>query len=118
MLQAQRSGQVAKRPAPSSSHAKAAQPKRARLQNSLLQEIPAWTEKALSQLANLGKRKDAVWFKAPVVTDDLPDYHAIINRPMDLRTVGQQLRAGEYDSPADFSAVRCPLCVLCALQVA
>lgn len=98
-----------KRAAPGSGHGHAlqgGQSKRPRLQNTLLHDIPAWTEKALNQMNNLCKRKHAVWFRYPVLTENLPDYLSIVTRPMDLKTVTQHLRAGAYHSPAAFAAVR------------
>jgi hypothetical protein len=86
------------------------------MQNTLLQDIPAWTEKALKQLNNLGKRKHASWFRQPVPTENLPDYNTIVKRPMDLRTVNQHLRAGAYHSPAAFAAVRPRLALFTCLD--
>jgi len=43
------------------------------------------------------------WFRAPVDAAMLPDYHTIIQQPMDLGTVKEKLEAGEYPTVMAFA---------------
>nr|CAB3485794.1 unnamed protein product [Digitaria exilis] len=57
-------------------------------------------------LAKLRKDKRSMWFNEPVEVDrmGLHDYHAVINSPMDLGTVKENLAAGRYASHGAFAA--------------
>lgn len=57
---------------------------------------------------------DAVWkadsfgvFKLPVTKRVAPDYYQIVKRPMDLKTVRQNLDKGAYADELAFKHVRC-----------
>ncbi|KAL8873209.1 MAG: hypothetical protein Q9174_001292 [Haloplaca sp. 1 TL-2023] len=60
-------------------------------------------------LTELGKAKYAQLtspFAAPVdpVALNIPDYHSVIKKPMDLRTVREKLDAGQYENAKEFEA--------------
>jgi hypothetical protein len=54
-----------------------------------------------TMLSKLAKRKDAAAFAAPMselwAPEELVGYYTIIKEPMDLRTVVEKLRAGDYN---------------------
>jgi hypothetical protein len=55
-----------------------------------------------TMLSKLAKRKDAAPFAKPMrelwAPEELVSYFQIIKQPMDMRTVVEKLRAGEYNS--------------------
>ena len=42
-------------------------------------------------------------FREPVDTLEHPEYHHIVDTPMDLRTVKEDLLGGNYETPAEFA---------------
>ena len=67
--------------------------------------VPDWHEaarKVLYRMINF--ISDATWFVDPVSAEDVPDYHQIIQNPMDLSTVLEKVKSGEYASPAEVEA--------------
>jgi hypothetical protein len=46
----------------------------------------------------------ATWFITPVSAADVPDYHQIIKKPMDLSTVLEKVKADEYETPDEVAA--------------
>lgn len=54
----------------------------------------------LDLLYNCG---DSSPFREPVDLIDNPDYNTIIDTPMDLTTIKEDLFGGNYDSPLDFA---------------
>ncbi|KAJ5662741.1 hypothetical protein N7462_011667 [Penicillium macrosclerotiorum] len=60
-------------------------------------------------LTSLKRMHDARFYKVPVdpITLNIPNYHNVITRPMDLGTMEKKLKANEYPSPqavkADFA---------------
>lgn len=48
-------------------------------------------------------RPDSTPFREPVDTMQFPDYLQIIDTPMDLRTVKEDLLGGNYEDPLDFA---------------
>jgi hypothetical protein len=75
-----------------------------------LQEIPdSWTQKGLKVLDVICSKKLSEWFREPVrpTLDFAPDYFTVIKNPMDLGTVRQKLRSGQYETPFEFEKVWC-----------
>jgi hypothetical protein len=56
-------------------------------------DLVRWGE---SLLHTLLRREGGFWFAEPVDQSQLPDYSQIISRPLDLRTVREKLRKGDY----------------------
>ena len=46
---------------------------------------------------------DSVPFRQPVNFELVPDYLRVVDYPMDLQTVGEQLQDGHYATPSDFA---------------
>lgn len=44
-----------------------------------------------------------MFFREPVDSIDHPQYHQVIDTPMDLGTVKEDLLGGNYESPVEFS---------------
>eukprot|EP00601_Ochromonadales_sp_CCMP2298_P022863 CAMPEP_0173298012 /NCGR_PEP_ID=MMETSP1143-20121109/15855_1 /TAXON_ID=483371 /ORGANISM="non described non described, Strain CCMP2298" /LENGTH=191 /DNA_ID=CAMNT_0014238079 /DNA_START=108 /DNA_END=684 /DNA_ORIENTATION=+ len=65
-----------------------------------------WRDEMLKLLAKLTLKREAEFFKLPVEWEamGLTDYITIIKKPMDLRTVRENLESGEYDTAPDASA--------------
>ena len=51
----------------------------------------------------LNQEEDSGPFRQPVNTSDVPNYVLVIDQPMDLQTVGEQLQDGNYATPNDFA---------------
>lgn len=47
--------------------------------------------------------EDSEPFREPVSILDVPDYPQVIDHPMDLQTVGEQLQVSNYQTPMDFT---------------
>lgn len=47
--------------------------------------------------------EDSIPFREPVDCLEHPDYHQVIDTPMDLRTVKEDLLGGNYESPTEFA---------------
>jgi len=63
-------------------------------------------EYVLGELKKPRYASTALYFLNPVdpVALNIPDYHKLIKRPMDLGTVGEKLRGGEYENAKEFEA--------------
>lgn len=63
-------------------------------------------EYVLSELRDKRYTYQAQFFTSPVdpVALNIPDYHKIIKRPMDLGTIGTKLSNGEYENAKEFEA--------------
>ena len=63
-------------------------------------------EHVLGELKKSRYAPSAIYFLNPVdpVALNIPDYHKIIKKPMDLGTVGQKLSRGEYENAKEFEA--------------
>ncbi|EGI63952.1 PH-interacting protein [Acromyrmex echinatior] len=71
---------------------------------SLLQEISKdWKLASRYLLETLWQCEDSIPFREPVDTLEHPEYHQIIDTPMDLRTVKEDLLGGNYETPAEFA---------------
>jgi hypothetical protein len=81
--------------------------KRQRVQKTQLEIPDIWVQKGIRVLDTVGKQRFAGWFKEPVkpTTDYVPDYFNIVKNPMDLGTVREKLRAGQYASTQAFAKV-------------
>jgi hypothetical protein len=67
--------------------------------------VPDWQEaarKVLYRMINF--TTSATWFITPVAAEDVPDYHQIIKSPMDLSTVLEKIKSGEYATPDEVVA--------------
>jgi len=54
-------------------------------------------------LDTLHQSEDAAPFREPVSILDVPDYLQVIDHPMDLQTVREQLQVSNYATPMDFA---------------
>ncbi|XP_031621174.1 bromodomain and WD repeat-containing protein 3 isoform X2 [Contarinia nasturtii] len=61
-----------------------------------------WRDKCRQVLEIIWNHDDSVPFREPVDTIDHPDYLQIIDSPMDLRTVKEELLIGSYQSKSEF----------------
>jgi len=63
-------------------------------------------EYVLGELKKPRYASTALYFLTPVdpVALNIPDYHKLIKKPMDLGTVGEKLRGGEYENAKEFEA--------------
>lgn len=67
--------------------------------------VPDWHEtarKVLYRMINFVT--EATWFVDPVSAEDAPDYHQIVQNPMNLSTVLEKVKSGEYATPAEVEA--------------
>ena len=63
----------------------------------------SWCNEARSVLAELGKHRDGWLFADPVDEAVAPGYYEIIENPMDLKTVGENLTEGMYATKEDMA---------------
>ena len=63
----------------------------------------SWKQQCKDLLDGLWQLEDAGPFKQPVNILDVPDYFQVIDHPMDLQTVREELEAGNYETPMDFA---------------
>ena len=63
----------------------------------------SWKEECKELLENLNRSKDSIPFRQPVDFEQVPNYLLVVDQPMDLQTVGEQLRDGHYATPTEFS---------------
>ena len=63
----------------------------------------SWKEECKELLENLNRSKDSIPFRQPVDFEQVPNYLLVVDQPMDLQTVGDQLRDGHYATPTEFS---------------
>lgn len=52
----------------------------------------------------------AVFFETAVDAKAVPDYYAVVKKPMDLGTLKQTLQNGHYRIPQEFAEVTKPFC--------
>ena len=64
---------------------------------------PSWKEQCQNCLDILNRSKDSVPFREPVNTEHVPDYLRVVDYPMDLQTVGEQLQNDNYATPSEFA---------------
>ncbi|EFN89603.1 PH-interacting protein isoform X2 [Harpegnathos saltator] len=62
-----------------------------------------WKLACRQLLESLWQCEDSIPFREPVDRLEHPDYHQIIDTPMDLRTVKEDLLGGNYDTPVQFA---------------
>lgn len=62
-----------------------------------------WQADCRKLLDMMWLRPDSTPFREPVDTMQFPDYLQIIDTPMDLRTVKEDLLGGNYEDPLDFA---------------
>lgn len=61
-----------------------------------------WKQNCLELLNYILEREDSSPFRSPVDPIQYPDYSQVIDTPMDLTTVKEQLISDLYDSPLEF----------------
>ncbi|KAL2733024.1 PH-interacting protein [Vespula maculifrons] len=62
-----------------------------------------WRMACRQLLDTLWQCEDSIPFREPVDRLEHPDYHQIIDTPMDLRTVKEDLLGGNYETPLEFA---------------
>ncbi|KAL0133738.1 hypothetical protein PUN28_001006 [Cardiocondyla obscurior] len=62
-----------------------------------------WKLACRQLLETLWQCEDSIPFREPVDRLEHPEYHQIIDTPMDLRTVKEDLLGGNYETPAEFA---------------
>nr|XP_003706685.1 PREDICTED: PH-interacting protein isoform X1 [Megachile rotundata] len=62
-----------------------------------------WKIACRQLLETLWQCEDSIPFREPVDRLEHPDYHQIIDTPMDLRTVKEDLLGGNYETPLQFA---------------
>ncbi|XP_076177700.1 bromodomain and WD repeat-containing protein [Ptiloglossa arizonensis] len=62
-----------------------------------------WKVACRQLLETLWQCEDSIPFREPVDRLEHPDYHQIIDTPMDLRTVKEDLLGGNYETPLEFA---------------
>nr|XP_033340123.1 PH-interacting protein [Megalopta genalis] len=62
-----------------------------------------WQLACRQLLEMLWQCEDSIPFREPVDRLEHPDYHQIIDTPMDLRTVKEDLLGGNYETPLEFA---------------
>lgn len=63
----------------------------------------SWKQQCKDLLEVLNQSEDAAPFREPVSILDVPDYLQVIDHPMDLQTVREQLQVSNYATPIDFT---------------
>ncbi|PIK50835.1 putative bromodomain and WD repeat-containing protein 3-like [Apostichopus japonicus] len=63
----------------------------------------AWVDDCRVILSNMFVNPDSTPFRQPVDESELPHYRKVIGQPMDLSTVREQLDAGFYQDPLEFT---------------
>ncbi|XP_011687322.1 PREDICTED: PH-interacting protein isoform X3 [Wasmannia auropunctata] len=61
-----------------------------------------WKVACRQLLESLWQCEDSIPFREPVDRFEHPEYHQIIDTPMDLRTVKEDLLGGNYETPVEF----------------
>uniref|UniRef100_A0A672HZU3 Bromodomain and WD repeat domain containing 1 n=1 Tax=Salarias fasciatus TaxID=181472 RepID=A0A672HZU3_SALFA len=69
--------------------------------NSCLFNRDAWKEQCKSLLNYIFECEDSEPFRQPVDPQNYPDYHAIIDTPMDFGTVKRTLEEDHYENPVE-----------------
>ena len=62
-----------------------------------------WKQQCKDLLDKLWQMEDSEPFREPVNILDVPDYLQVIDHPMDLQTVREQLQVNNYKTPMDFA---------------
>lgn len=62
-----------------------------------------WNRECRELLELLWQCDDSSPFREPVDVIEHPDYHQIIDTPMDLLTIKEDLLGGNYSNPEDFA---------------
>ena len=62
-----------------------------------------WKEQCQNLLNTLNDSKDSVIFRQPVDILDKSGNRQVIDLPIDLKTVGEKLKVGNYATPNDFA---------------
>jgi hypothetical protein len=76
--------------------------KKKRLKDDSLNKPKTWKQNCRELLDYMLEREDSSPFRSPVDPIQYPDYSQVIDTPMDLTTVKEQLLADLYDSPNEF----------------
>ena len=63
----------------------------------------SWKQQCKELLEMIYNTEDAQPFRAPANVQELPGYERVVDHPMDLQTIREQLQVGNYSSPADFA---------------
>lgn len=63
----------------------------------------SWKQQCKDLLETLNQSEDSSPFREPVNILEFPDYLQIIDHPMDLQTVREQLQVSNYATPMDFA---------------
>ena len=90
-----------RRPGPSSSTSGGTRRTRAKEKPKI--DDRTWQQQSKELLKTLFERSDSVPFRFPVDILEYPDYNQVIDVPMDLTSVGDQLSTGNYETPAEFA---------------
>jgi len=61
-----------------------------------------WQQNCRELINHILEREDSTPFRSPVDPIQYPDYSKVIDTPMDLSTVKEQLLSDMYDSPNEF----------------
>ncbi|XP_045122866.1 bromodomain and WD repeat-containing protein 3-like isoform X2 [Portunus trituberculatus] len=67
------------------------------------QDNCSWQQMCKDLLRSIFEREDSMPFRYPVDLDRYPDYSQVIDVPMDLTTVREELSANGYATPQDFA---------------
>lgn len=67
------------------------------------EEIVDWKVACRQLLESIWLCEDSIPFREPVDRLEHPDYYQIIDTPMDLRTVKEDLLGGNYETPQEFA---------------
>jgi bromodomain and WD repeat domain containing protein 1/3 len=62
-----------------------------------------WRINCRDLLLNIWGSSDGQPFRQPVDLVEHPDYLQVVETPMDLQTVREELHSGNYESPMDFA---------------
>ncbi|XP_071819247.1 uncharacterized protein [Apostichopus japonicus] len=63
----------------------------------------AWIDDCRVILSNMFANPDSTPFREPVDESELPHYRGVVDQPMDLSSVREQLDAGFYQDPIEFT---------------
>lgn len=59
----------------------------------------SWKSECLTLLKTINKCEDSIPFRLPVDIDEIPEYFDVIENPMDLSTVKENLLSDKYSNP-------------------
>uniref|UniRef100_A0A6A7G1C5 PH-interacting protein isoform X2 n=3 Tax=Hirondellea gigas TaxID=1518452 RepID=A0A6A7G1C5_9CRUS len=77
--------------------------RRGRRKKSALSSIP-WQQQCKDVLRTLFERQDSTPFRYPVDQEIYPDYSRVVEIPMDLTSVREEVATQSYESPQQFAA--------------